>query len=83
MTTGQLNVTRRRRCLCGDGGVGGVETSRLAGCASAVGGRPLLGGCATWTSGGDRQGLSRRVENVSSLFPTCSLKYRRDLLRTR
>ncbi len=41
-----------------------------AAAAGAAGGRPCRGGCATCTSGGDRQGFNLRVEKVTVLSPT-------------
>ena len=49
--------------------------------AGAACGRPRRGGCATCTSGGDRQGFNLRVEKVSILSPT--LKNLSDLSKTR
>jgi hypothetical protein len=64
-TTGQRNVTRRRLVAGGRGMSAGGEAA-----AGLVGGRPRKGGTAGCTSGGDLQGLRRRVETVSCLVPT-------------
>jgi hypothetical protein len=77
-------VTRRRRwARCGEVFCAGGEQTSGGGTAAAAAGRPRLGGCATVTSGGDVQGLSLRVETVSTLFPVCSLKKRRECSNTR
>jgi hypothetical protein len=83
VTTGQLKVTRRGRCRRGGGAAAGAGETPVVGGVVAAGGRPRFGGCSTGTSGGDLHGLSLSVENVSTRPPTCSLKKRRDLSRTR
>jgi hypothetical protein len=77
-TSGQRNVTRRGRVAGGRRTSAGDEAA-----AGLVGGRPRGGGTAGCTSGGNLQGLRRRVETVSCLVPTWSLKKRKDLSRTR
>jgi hypothetical protein len=61
----------------GDGGDGGGVDG------VAARGRPLRGGTATTTSGGDLQGFKRSVETLSVFVPICSLKKRSVLSKTR
>jgi len=49
----------------------------------AVAGRPLRGGMATGTSGGEWQGFRRAVDTVSVLLPICSLKNLKERSNTR
>jgi hypothetical protein len=64
MTRGHLKETRRRwaRCVGCVEVVGGPGVS--GGDLAALGGRPLLGGCATCTSGGEKHGFSLSVESL-------------------
>jgi hypothetical protein len=63
--------------------VGGEAFVMSLGGAAVFGGRPRLGGWATWTSGGEKQAFSLSVETFSALFPICSLKVLSDRSKTR
>ena len=83
VSSGWANVTLLR--AAGRPGVGrrSADVLTKAEVGGVAAGRPLRGGTATATSGGDRQGLRQSVETTSVLVPTCSLNVMRKRSRTR